>query len=64
MQQFNKFRDTTGFIHAWAWTARFRDMIQEAATRTCTHPHLLTSQAVSNVLDEYSESYTYICPLK
>ena len=31
MRQFNKFRDTKGFIQTWAWAVRFRDMIQEAA---------------------------------
>lgn len=39
MQQFNKFRDTKGFIHTWAWTVRFRDMIQEAAKERA---HILT----------------------
>lgn len=31
MQQFNKFRDTKGFIRTWQYAIRFRDMIQEEA---------------------------------
>lgn len=33
MWQFNKFRDTKGFIRTWEWVVRFRDMITEEAQR-------------------------------
>lgn len=31
MQQFNKLRETKGFIRTWEWVIRFRDMITEEA---------------------------------